>query len=260
MSNEIKILTKIEQNSILLDLIVLSCNGIDTTKKFLDHISKNRPKENIRIIWIDNGSKDGSYEYLSNFFKNTNFDYILISSPTNLGIINGRNLGYEISKKYHKTSQAKYIMFLDNDQYVFPGWLTSHLSVINNGYDLIGVEAWKINKSMMPERIGDISQSFSYVSCCAMLIKIEVVNKLGLFDRMYNPAYFEDPDICFRYNKAGYKIGWNYKSKILHVPHSTLKLNKDSKKTFMESFLKFKTKWSFNDVPILIQKELKELG
>lgn len=246
-------------NSVLIDLVVLSHNGINTTKKFLDHLSKNKPDEKIRIIWIDNGSIDETFDYVAEYLKNNLFfDCILVKSPINLGVINGRNLGYELSKKYNK-KLSEYVMFLDNDQYVFSGWMSHHLSVMNHGYDLIGVEAWRINNSMMPEtKIGDISQQFSYIGCGGMLIRRDVVEKIGLFDKIYNPAYFEDPDLSIRCYKAGFKIGWNVKAKIIHIPHQTLKSQSNARKSFMESFKKFRTKWKFSDVPILIQRDLEE--
>ena len=241
-----------------VDIIILSYNNIKVSQSFLEHFKNNFPEINIRIIWIDNGSTDGTVDFLIKSFEENNFNSILVISPDNLGVINGRNLGCEISLSDNK---SHYLMYLDNDQYVCPGWLEHHFSILNSGYDLVGVEAWSINKMMMPCRKNDkLSQDFSYVGCGGMLIKKEVIEKIGMFDTIFNPAYFEDPDYNFRAHKAGFKIGWNFKAKIIHMAHQTLgNVNNTEKHMILQnSWNKFKTKWSPKDIPILKQKDLPE--
>jgi len=243
-----------------VDIIVLSYNHLQISKNFLEHFINNLPESSIRLVWVDNGSTDGTVEFLINNVNKTNkFNSTLILSSNNLGVIGGRNLGYDIS--FSSGRKPKHLMFLDNDQYVCPGWLDQHLSVLNNGYDLVGVEAWKLNNMFMPCRKNDkLNQDFSYVGCGGMLIKQEVIDKIGMFDILFNPAYFEDPDFNFRAYKAGFKIGWNFKAKIIHMAHQTLgNINSTEKQAILQSsWTKFKTKWSQKDIPILKQKDLSE--
>ena len=49
-----------------------------------------------------------------------------------------------------------------------------------------------------------------------MLIKREVVNKIGHFDERFF-AYQEDSDYCLRAKKAGWSIYYNPEAKIIHV-------------------------------------------
>ena len=45
-----------------------------------------------------------------------------------------------------------------------------------------------------------------YASGCAMLIRREVIEKVGYFDERYSPAYCEDTDYSYRTRQSGFKI------------------------------------------------------
>mgnify|MGYP001110330152 CR=1 FL=1 len=63
-----------------------------------------------------------------------------------------------------------------------------------------------------------------YISSCCLLIKKEVLRKIGLLDPIYF-AYYDDTDWCFRAKKAGYKIILIPKSTIFHQKYSVYKKN-----------------------------------
>lgn len=238
---------KVKEINPLIDIILLSFNGIETTKNFLDRFYKHTDVNKVRLIWVENGSTDGSKEFLSEFCKN-NSNFILSDGDENLGVIGGRNHGKKVSDYLSdKYFPSKYIMMLDNDQFVQPDWLEDHIGFLEkNNLDLIGVEAWIMNQGFLPikklDRPGGV---FHYVGCGGSLFKREIVEKIGMYDEQFNPAYFEDPDFCFRSLDAGYKIGCNFGAKITHLPHQTLgKLNAQEKnKRFTDSMRKFREKW-----------------
>jgi len=242
-----------------IDIIALSHNGLKTTKEFLKLLYENTKEDLFRLILIDNGSTDGTVDFLKEFSRDVK-NVIIVSSKTNLGVIDGRNLGY-----YYSTctsiDKSDYIINLDNDQFVSDGWLDQHMSVLNHGYDIVGVEAWKMNKMFIPtEKIESLNQYFNYVGCGGMLIKREVTKKIGMFDTRFNPSYFEDPDFVFRAYDFGFKIGWNFKSRIIHMPHQTLgKLTESEKvKRFTNSWNEFRKKWANHPLPIFKQENLPE--
>jgi GT2 family glycosyltransferase len=248
---------KISSHIKKVDIIVLSNNGLETTKDFLNLLYKNTNEKDFRLIWIDNGSTDGTVDFLKTFFENRN-NVVAISSEDNLGVVDGRNLGY-----YYSTctsiKKSDFLLYLDNDQFVSDGWLEQHFSVLNMGYDIVGVEAWRMNKIFVPtEKIESINKDFNYVGCGGMLIKREVTKKIGMFDTRFNPSYFEDPDFVMRAYDAGFKIGWNYKSKIIHMPHQTLgKLPQDEKmKRFNNSWKEFRKKWDGHSLNYFKQEKI----
>lgn len=222
-------------------IIVLNYNGLDTTKKFIDHIYKNT--QNFTLIMIDNGSTDGSVEYLESINKKYD-NLILHLSKTNLGVINGRNKGYEI---YDELKDKPNILgFLDNDQFVSnENWLDQHISVMNQSQaQIVGAEAWIMNKSYVPMRRCKMrKQPWTYVGCGGMFMLKEVPENIGMFDSRFNPCYFEDPDYCFRSILAGYKLSWNSQNSIIHLPHQTLGKNSNRHQLFKKSHKLFVEKW-----------------
>lgn len=251
-------------------IVVLSHNALDVTKKFLNSLVKNTDSKSFILYFIDNGSTDETPSYLIDWKDNNFCETEVRLEPTNTGVIGGRNIGFNwfLSEK-----RCDHLLFLDNDQFVRSGWLEHHLSVLSHGYDLVGVEAWKINSLFLPKKYGNtISinsklhikqikstyEDFSYVGCGGMLIKREAIEEVGGFDDRFNPSYFEDPDYCFSLLKAGKKIGWNLKARVVHLPHQTLGVASDKIKRFNDSYRKFLKKWNGHKIESLRQKYLEE--
>ena len=239
-------------------LVVLTYNSLDTTKEFLKLLFENTDKEKYNLFLVDNCSSDDTQSYILDI-QSKNENVFVVLSEKNLGVSGGRNLGYHIAKR--EAPIFDYLLFLDNDQYVSSGWLENHMSIMSHGYDVIGVEAWQMTDYFRPiKRIERIGETFSYVGGGGMMIKREVVEKIGLFDNRYNPLYFEDPDYCFTAYYAGYKIGWNAKSKIEHHPHVTTRsMDKNIvNNAFLNSISKFREKWKGKKPPLLRQLKLPE--
>ena len=229
-----------------VDVIVLTHNAEDTISDFLNAFTKNTHADH-RLILMDNGSSDDTMrEFL--LFPNV----LAHSSCDNLGVIGGRNKAFE-------HSSADIVVFLDDDQFVHPGWLSHHLDVMNRGYDIVGVEAWSMTSRFYPNKqVVDITDSFNYVGCGGMMIRRHVIDSIGLFDEAFSPAYFEDPDFCFRAIEAGYKIGWNVNAKITHLSHSTLGSDAAAEKRFLLSHRKFIEKWRGKPLSYMKQDFLPE--
>ncbi len=221
-------------------IIVLSYNGLDVTKKFLKHLYANT--ERFLLIMIDNGSTDGSAEYLKKFAEEKG-NVIFHASDENLFIIGGRNYGYEIYENLY--DKPDYLMFLDNDQFVQEGWLQQHHDVMEQSKaQIVGVEGWLLNYRMMPvKQCTHPNDPWSYVGCGGMMMERAVPESIGMFDEQFNPFYFEDPDICFRAVDAGFKLAWNYKAKLIHLPHQTLGNHPKKRESFLSSLEKFRNKY-----------------
>ena len=227
----------------MIDIILLTYNDIDNTAQCVNHLYKFTDDFNLTIL--DNDSTDGTKEYLERLSKHED-NLTLFFSEKNLGIIDGRNKAYELSKN------SEYVCFIDNDQFVERGWLESYLEFFNSGFDIVGIEAWIMReKDFYPiKKISDHNDSFSYVGCGGMALRRSVIKDIGLFDERYEKCYFEDPDINWRAYKEGYKIGWNYNPVIEHH-HSGPLLSKENRKYFMENWKKFRDKWKGSKVPVL---------
>ena len=222
----------------MIDVIVLTYNKLDSTKKCIDHLYQYT--DDFNLIIVDNNSIDGTVEYLKDIEQD---NLTLHFSPKNLGCVNGRNFAYTLSK------DSKYICFLDNDQFVLSGWIESYMSYIDRGYDVVGFEGWKMREDFYPIKKVGIGESYSYVGAGGMFLKREVIEDIGLFDPDFNPMYAEDPDFCWRAYNKGYKICWNEEKRIYHQPHKLL--NDERRVYFNRSLNILRKKWKGQKIPIL---------
>jgi len=225
-----------------IHIIILTYNCLNKIKQCIGSLYKNTSHD-FKLFIIENGSKDGTKEYVQSIKKNNLFFLI---QEKNIGIIKGRNIGYKFSQEIEKSDLT---FFLDADQIVLPKWLDSYLEIMKK-FDIVGVEAWQIRyPDFYPiKKITDPTETFSYVGGGGMMIKSDVFEKLGKFDEDYNFMYFEDPSLCLLANQNGYKIGWNYNHVIIHNHEGPL-LNKKNKQYFIKNWKKFQKKWNNSNIP-----------
>ena len=158
-------------------------------------------------------------------------------------------------------------MFLNNDTVVTPRWLDNlktciysdeiigaAASVTNNcsNYQSISVPYIEV-RDMIPfaqsNNISDASkweEKVRLVAFC-MIIKRDVLNKIGNLDEIFTPGNYEDDDICMRITQVGYKMMLCNDSFIHHFGSSSF--NKDYSKfsnILNTNRKKFEDKWGFN--------------
>ena len=240
-----------DKNSLpLVYIIILNYNRKEDTCECLNSI-KHIDYSNFRTLVLDNGSTDGSVEYLK-----MNFPWAkLIENHKNLGFAQGNNVGI----KYALEKGADYILILNNDTVVSSSFLKDLLEVFPKDRT-IGIAGPKILYYHKKDRIwfagGRIylwlgntwhignrykdSPSFQkiigegYQTGCALFIKRETVNKIGLFDPGYT-AYFEDADLCLRAKKKGYRVVCVQYTKIWHKVSATTGGGLTPQKTYLKA-------------------------
>lgn len=222
-----------------LNIIILTYNCLDEIKQCLDSIYKHT-KQDFNLFIVENDSQDGTREYIKKIAKEKNNIHLSLQEK-NLGIIKGRNAGFDLFKTISKKND--YIMFLDADQYVKKNWLDSYLEIMKE-FDIIGVEAWLMRESdFYPyKRVIKKEETYSYVGAGGMMMKSSLFEKLGGFDEDFEMAYFEDPSLCFLAREKGYEIGWNYNPVIIHN-HSGPLMSSKNRKYFMKNWKTFQKKW-----------------
>jgi len=237
----------------IVEIILLCQNDLEVTQKCLEFLYRHT--NNFSVVFIDNASSDGSFDFLKKFAEN-NDNFTLVRNKTDVGCIPGRNLGYKISCDLDH--EPKYICFLDNDQFVSKGWLQRHLAVMERGYDIVGAEAWLIHPTtLLPVRHNTrLDQEFSYVGCGGMMIKRTVIEDIGLFDEDLGLSHFEDPLLNFFAHESGYNIGWNIKHGIRHEQQTNVATNEEKRRRFLFAYEVFKKKWSGKTVPRMLQVHL----
>jgi len=201
----------------LVSIVVLNFNGKKYLPNCLSSISRLSYK-NLEVIFVDNGSTDGSVEYVSKNFPRVR----IIRNERNLGFAEGNNVGI-------KNSSGEIIALISNDVYVDPNWLNEHLKILNSS-EKIGVTASKMLMHRSPKMInsaggmmdiygfgrdrgfGEMDQGQfekieeTFYSCGgAMVIKAKILKEMGYFDPVYF-IFHEDTDLCWRARLMGYKV------------------------------------------------------
>ena len=101
-------------------IVILNWNGIEFLKKFLPGVLSHSSGADINIYIADNGSEDGSAEYIAE-----NFSVVkLIRFDKNSGFAGGYNLAIE-------QIEARYYVLLNSDIEVTEGWLEPMLSYMD---------------------------------------------------------------------------------------------------------------------------------
>lgn len=95
------------------------------------------------------------------------------------------------------------------------------------------MEGWQITKEMLgweePFEVDHIMGSF-------MLIKKEVIDKIGLLDEIFNPYLLEDTDYCLRAKQEGFKVISVPGVKIIHKKGKNI----DTVPNYKRMFVRFK--------------------
>jgi len=197
-----------------VSIIVVGYNG----EKYLDAcmsslVSQNFPSNDYEIIYVDNASKDKSVDIVRKYtkiFKNIR----IIRSKKNLGFAGGNNLGFKYAK-------GEYILLFNQDAIADRNLLVKLVKKADSD-KRIGVLGCKIyykgttdlyfaggkifyggfcwNKSLL-----NSEGECDYVSGCSMLIRRDILNKVGFFDELFF-TYYEETDLCSRIKNYGYKI------------------------------------------------------
>jgi len=240
--NSRKDIIKISSNSMTypkVSIIILNWNNYEDTKECLLSLDKIT-YPNYEVIVVDNGSEGNDAVILEEQYK----DYInVIRNKENLGFAKGNNIAI---KQVLKEWKSDYILLLNNDTVVEPDFL-ERLIEIGEEDESIGILGPKIYFYNTPNIIqcfgGKINlwlgrtpgigfgkkdgsryqknRLADSVSGAAMLIKKDVIQKVGLFDEKIF-LYWEDADYYMRVLKQGWKIMAVSSSHVYHKGQSSI--------------------------------------
>lgn len=195
-------------------IIILTRNKIKYLKLCIASIKKYTKNINYEIVVIDNNSTDGTVEWL-----HKQKELIKIYNDRNLGFSGGNNQGI-------KAAKGDNIMFLNNDVIVTTKWLENLITCLYSSRKIgavgpltnycsnaqsIQLPYNSINEMELTARKFNVSNKGKWeernrlIGFC-LLVKKEVVSKVGLFDERFFPGNFEDDDYSIRMRKLGYKL------------------------------------------------------
>jgi len=203
-------------------VVIASFSGVRYLKSCLTSLKVC--KGSFEVVVVDDGSDDGSSEYLrrSSFLKDKRFKLISLSS--NMGAAEARNIGVLNSK-------GKYILFLDVDSKVRVDTISRLVGRLESLQDVGAVQARLdtyghfLSWWGLPYEVNEPSNPIFAGRTAGLMIRREVFEKIGGFDEDYH-IYGEDTDLCWRVWLSGSKIELVEEAVVDHVGKSSL-----SKKT-----------------------------
>lgn len=214
-------------------ILVLCYNKAEYTLRCLEALLRNTEYPNYEVIVVDNASVDITPAMLEAYGERITF----VHSPRNLGFVGGNNLAAQYAT-------GEFIVFLNNDTEVQPGWLTElyecyvchpragavgSMLIYPNGVlqEAGGVifqdaSGWNYGRGQSPASPRfQFVREVDYCSGAALSIRADLFRRLGGFDERYGPAYYEDTDLCFSVRKLGYKVLYCPFSKVIHHEGAT---------------------------------------
>ncbi len=238
-----------DKKQLSISVVIPNWNGEKLLKKNLPQVLKVLP-EGTELIIVDDGSTDGSKEYLKKLvqlhlakLKNSvakppvikNFtqqisrikllDFKVIFNDKNRGFIYSCNRGV-------KEARGKFVVLLNTDVIPQSGFLQAALRhfkdpkvfavSFNEGSWGWGRLTWRGGFVQLEDGGQTKGSHFSaWASGGSAVYRRSTWQKLGGFDRLYHPFYWEDIDLGYRAWRAGYKILWEPKARVDHRHEAT---------------------------------------
>ncbi|MDI6869877.1 MAG: glycosyltransferase [Bacillota bacterium] len=249
--------TSFAPQSGLVSIIILVRDNLDVTRQCIESVYEHTHRA-FELILVDNGSGPGVGEYaaeLQRVYGNVTY----IRNDENQGYAFGCNQGLAVAR-------GEYVVLLNNDVVVAKGWLGKQLALLalDPSVGIVGpstnrsaerqqvVEAPYRDLADFPRFAADWSLEnagrftlTSRITGVCMVLRREVVEKVGGFDTCFGIGNMEDDDFCLRAVRAGYLIAIAHDVFVHHWGNSTFKsLKVDYGRLLEENWRFFCYKWN----------------
>ena len=241
-----------------VSIIIPVYNQIHYTYACLLSILEHTKDVSYEVIIADDVSTDAT-EHLSEYAEGL----VICRNSTNQGFLRNCN-------NAARHARGKYVMFLNNDTQVRENWLSSLVQLIESdpSIGMVGSKlvypdgrlqeaggiiwsdgsGWNYGRLDNPDKPEyNYVKDVDYISGAAILLSNELWNQIGGFDPRFAPAYCEDSDLAFEVRKAGYRVVYQPKSKVIHfegISNGTDVQGTGLKRYQVANSRKLKEKWA----------------
>lgn len=242
-------------------VVVINYKGVKDTIECIDSLFK-QTYDSFAVVAVENGSNDNSKEEFKKLEGKYNGKLITLYNDKNLGFDGGANTGiiWALANNYD------YIALLNNDAVADKNWLkylvaaaeehtsgmTTGLLLLSDGETIDSTGDWFSKWGLgFPRNRGDATEKapeagFVFgASGGATLFSVPMLHGIGLFDEDFF-AYYEDNDISFRAQLAGWKVYYEPRAVAYH------KLSQTSKRLRSG----FATYHTFKNMPLVFIKNV----
>ena len=199
-------------------VVIPNWNGEDFIADCLSSLKKQTQEHT--VVVVENGSIDDSVKIIEKQFP----EIVLLKQSMNHGFAGGVNIGI----KYALNKKANFVALFNNDAVADKGWLKNLVSQIKNDkkagivtsklllddkkhidstgdfYSIWGMP-FPRGRNHFDKGQYDTTEAVFAASGGASLYRAEMLRDIGLFDEDFF-AYYEDVDISFRAQLAGWNV------------------------------------------------------
>lgn len=225
-------------------VIILNWNGENLLREFLPSVMKNTNLDLGRVVVVDNRSTDGSWICLEQEFP----DVERVLFEENFGFAGGYNRAIEMI-------EAEYVVLLNSDVEVAPGWLEPLVAVLDrdekvaavqpkilayrdkNKFEYAGAAGGYIDYLGFPfcrGRVMDTTEQdygqyddevdVFWATGASLCIRRDVYRAAGGLDESFF-AHMEEIDLCWRLKNGGYTLKVIPSSVVYHLGGGSLPMN-----------------------------------
>lgn len=204
----------------IIDLHLVSWNRPKMTDLVIKTIHRNTKRENFRLTVLDNGSDDDTLKMLQGLSNDGLIDELVVS-PINLGLEAARDFMRE------KCTYSEYFVCIDNDILPPPilkeDWLEQLVDLMEKYEDYVAIACRypvMVGTGNIYEQAdinGDDIVEFPHPGGSLRIMKTNIVDFVGGWDRKEAGRGSEERYICGKLNEAGFKTGFATNIHCLHL-------------------------------------------
>lgn len=214
----------------LTSIVIVVHNLLDRTRRCIESV-RRFTAERVEVIVVDNGSNEPTRSYLQSLSE-----IHIVENSENRGFPSAVNQGITVAR-------GSQVLVLHNDTVVTEGWLTRMLGLLSSSPD-IGLVGPSSNAAdgfqKVPETHAVIEDldSFArrwaqthagragetdFLSSFCLLIRRDLIDRIGLFDERFRIGGYEDRDYCVRATQDGYRILIAWDAYVHHAGSETFR-------------------------------------
>ena len=241
-----------------VSIVILMWNNGLLTLSCLKSVLQRSDYKNIEIILVDNDSRESEAHIITSWIASYAKDQVIYHrNSTNLGFAAGNNVGLQIAT-------GDYIVLLNNDTEVTPGWIwrslkhfyrNPKLGLLGPSTNNCGNEGRIKLRGRDEDWLQEVVPRFNFrapkvlevdtVAFFCTFMTRKVLTEVGMISEEYGRGYFEDDDYCRRAKNAGYEIGIARDVFVYHHMGASFNLLEYSEKTELFNANKniYEAKW-----------------
>jgi GT2 family glycosyltransferase/glycosyltransferase involved in cell wall biosynthesis len=218
-----------------VSVVVLNYNQAETTLECLRALARAQSTLIREVIVVDNGSRDEELAILRSRHRTS--DFKLVEVGENRFFSEGNNIGVDFA-------HGDYIVFLNNDAFVEPGWIESLAGTMRSDPMVAAVGPMFLYPDGRVQEVGGVALPTGDVvqigkgtvwgpdhfdtpcvvdfcsAACLMMRRADFLTVGGLgFE--WEPAYYEDVDLCLKLWTHCGKVMVNPAARVVHIESKT---------------------------------------